>query len=166
MDAVSAPPHPGPRLPARSLTVGVLSAGLLAAGYSVIVGLGSRSWAHLLAQWRTDLWFIVLVAMGFGTQMGLHAHVRRAIRAGRTGTVVAAGGAATSTTAMAACCLHHLADVAPFIGLSAAAGFLIQYRTAVVILSLAANAAGIALTLRALRHARRRAAACHQATAA
>ncbi|HXF82239.1 MAG TPA: hypothetical protein VNN19_05750 [bacterium] len=163
---MSARPDTGWRFPARSFTIGVLSAGLLAAGYSLIVGLGSRSWTHLLAQWRTDLWFIVLVAIGFGTQMGLYAHARRAVHVERTGAVVASGGAAASTTAMAACCLHHLADVAPFIGLSAAAGFLIQYRTAVVVLSLAANAAGIVLTLRALRHTRRRATACHQGAAA
>jgi len=150
-----------PHFNTRAVRIGLLSAGLLAAGYSLIIGLSSRSWSHLLSQWRSDLWFIALVAVGFGTQMGLYSHVRRVIRGDRAGAAVAAGGTATSTTAMVACCLHHLADVVPFIGLSAAATFLIQYKAYVVALSLAANAAGIVLMLRALGHARRMAAACH-----
>jgi len=144
----------------RSARIGLLSTAGLAAGYSLIVGLSSRSWAHLLSQWRADLWFIVLVALGFGTQMGLYSHLRRLVRGDGTAVVVASAGTATSTTAMAACCLHHLADAVPFIGLSAAATVLIQYKVYVVALSLAANAAGILLMLRALRHARRAAAAC------
>ena len=150
-----------PHFNTRAVRIGLLSAGLLAAGYSLIIGLSSRSWSHLLSQWRSDLWFIALVAVGFGTQMGLYSHVRRVIRGDRAGAAVAAGGTATSTTAMVACCLHHLADVVPFIGLSAAATFLIQYKAYVVALSLAANAAGIVLMLRALGRARRMEAACH-----
>ncbi|HET6948453.1 MAG TPA: hypothetical protein VFJ45_11640 [bacterium] len=150
-----------PHFNTRAVQIGLLSAGLLASGYSLIIGLSSRSWSHLLSQWRSDLWFIALVAVGFGTQMGLYSHVRQAIRGDRAGAAVAAGGTATSTTAMVACCLHHLADVVPFIGLSAAATFLIQYKAYVVALSLAANVAGIVLMLRALRHARAAAAVCH-----
>jgi len=145
----------------RAMRIGFLSAGGLAAGYSLIIGLSSRSWSHLLSQWRADLWFVVLVALGFGTQMALYTHVRRTIRADGTAAAVTAGGTAASTTAMVACCLHHLADVVPFIGLSAAATFLIEYKLYVVALSLAANATGILLMLRVLRHAHRAAAACH-----
>lgn len=161
MGAVSTAVLAFPRLSPRSVHTGLLSAVALALGYTLIVGLLSRSWSHLLSQWRTDLWFIGLVAAGFGLQMALYTHVRRVIRGDRTGAAVAAGGTATSTTAMVACCLHHLADVVPFLGASAAATFLIQYKAYVVLFSLAANAAGILLMLRALRHATRMAAACH-----
>lgn len=147
----------------RPLRVGVLAAVLLAIGYSLIVGLASQSWSHLLGQWRTDALFIALIAVGFGTQMGLYSHTRRIIRGdGKAATGVAAGSTATSTTAMIACCLHHLSDVVPFLGLSGAAAFLIAYKVPVVLLSLAANGIGIVLMLRALRHARAmQAAACH-----
>lgn len=161
MDAVSIAVLTVPRFPFRSIRTGLLAAAALAAGYSLIVGLASGSWPHLVSQWREDLWFIVLVAAGFGTQMALFTHVRRVIRGDRTGAAVAAGGTATSTTAMVACCLHHLADVAPFLGASAAAAFLVQYKAYVVIVSLAANAAGIVVMLRALRHAKQMAASCH-----
>jgi hypothetical protein len=125
----------------------------------------SRSLGHLISQWRTDAPFILLVAAGFGVQMGLYSHVRRMVRGDGRAAAVTAGGTATSTTAMVACCLHHLGDVVPFLGLSGAAAFLIEYRTPVVLLSLAANAIGILLMLRTLHHATRAAAAAHAAAA-
>ncbi len=130
--------------------------------YGLIIGLSSQSWSHLLAQWQTDAAFIVLVAAGFGLQLGLYQHVRRVVRGDGRAAAVAAGGTATSTTAMVACCLHHLSDVVPFLGLSGAATFLIAYKVPLVLLSLGANAIGIALMLRTLRHARRmQVPACH-----
>lgn len=139
----------------RALQIGLLASMLLAAGYSVIIGLGSRSWSHLLSQWRTDGLFIILVASGFGVQMGLFSHVRRIIHGGGRPAAVTAGSAATSTTAMVSCCLHHLNDVVPLLGLSGAATFLTAYKIPVILLSLAANGVGIALMLRTLQHARR-----------
>lgn len=160
--SVSAARIPWQGVDRRSVMVGVFSAGALVLAYSLIVGVSSRSWTHLVAQWRTDAFFIALVATGFGMQMGLYRHVRRTIRGDGRVAALAAGGTATSTTAMVACCLHHLADVVPFIGLSGAAAFLIQYKVPVVLLSLAANAIGIVLMVRTLRHAKRMAApACH-----
>lgn len=146
----------------RDATIGLLSSAALLAGYTLIIGLSSRSVSHLLAQWQTDLWFILLVAAGFGTQMSLYRHVRRVVRGDGKATAVAAGGTATSTTAMVACCVHHLSDIVPFVGLSGAATFLIQYKVPVVLVSLAANGIGIVLMVRTLRHARRMASpACH-----
>ena len=162
MDAVSTVAFVIARPDWRALRVGALATVLLAVGYSLIVGLASQSWSHLLAQWRIDALFIVLVAIGFGTQMGLYSYTRRIIRGDGKTTAVAAGSTATSTTAMVACCLHHLSDVVPFVGLSGAAAFLTAYKIPVIVLSLAANGIGIALMLRALRHVRRmQAPACH-----
>ena len=146
----------------RPWITGLISAAALVIAYSLIIALSSRSFAHLLDQWRIDALFIALVAAGFGTQMGLYQHVRRVIRGDGRATAMAAGGTATSTTAMVACCLHHLSDVVPFLGLSGAATFLIEYKVPVILFSLAANGIGIALMVRTLRHARRmQAPACH-----
>lgn len=138
----------------RALRTGLIAAILLAAGYSLIIGLSSGSMSHLLSQWRTDALFIALVTAGFGVQMGLFSHVRRVIRGDGRAAAVTAGSTATSTTAMVACCLHHLNDIVPFLGLSGAATFLVAYKTPVILLSLAANGVGIVLMLRTLRHAR------------
>ncbi len=144
----------------KPILIGLLSAVGLVVAYSLIIGLSSQSWSHLVAQWRIDAVFLTLVALGFGTQMGLYQHVRRVVRGDGTAAAFAAGSTASSTTAMVACCLHHLSDIVPFIGLSGAATFLIQYKVPVVLISLAANAVGIALMVRTLRHARRMA-ECH-----
>ncbi len=144
----------------QPLLIGLSSAVGLGIAYSLIVGLSSQSWFHLLEQWRTDAAFIVLVALGFGTQMGLYQHVRRVVRGGGKAAAVTAGSTATSTTAMVACCLHHLSDIVPFIGLSGAATFLIQYKVPVVLVSLVANGIGMVLMVRTLRHARQMA-ECH-----
>lgn len=151
-----------PAVQRRAIAVGVASAVSLAAGYSLIIALSSRSWRHLLAQWQSDALLVALVTVGFGVQMGLYSQVRRLVRGHGGAATVAAGSTATSTTAMVACCLHHLNDVVPFLGLSGAATFLIQYKVPVVLLSLAANAGGIVLMLRTLRHISRVSApACH-----
>lgn len=144
-----------PGVDRRALRTGLMAASLLAAGYSLIIGLSSRSFSHLLSQWRTDALFIALVTAGFGIQMGLFSHVRRVIRGDSRAAAVTAGSTATSTTAMVACCLHHLNDIVPFLGLSGAATFLVDYKTPVVLLSVAANGIGIGLMLRTLRHAKR-----------
>ncbi len=138
----------------RPVLVGLLAAAGLVSGYSLIIGLSSQSWSHLVVQWRIDAVFITLVALGFGIQMGLYQHVRCVVGGDGRAVAVTAGSTASSTTAMVACCLHHLSDIVPFIGLSGAATFLIQYKVPVVLISLAANAVGIALMVRTLRHAR------------
>jgi len=144
-----------PGVDRHAVRTGLLAAALLMLAYSLIIGLSSRSFSHLLSQWRADALFIALVTIGFGVQMGLFSHVRRMIRGDGGAAAVTAGSTATSTTAMVACCLHHLNEIVPLLGLSGAATFLVAYKTPVILLSLAVNGVGIALMLRTLRHARR-----------
>ena len=53
----------------------------------------------------------------------------------------------TSATAMVACCLHHVADVLPVLGLSAAASFLTRYQRPFMLLGLGMNILGILIML-------------------
>jgi hypothetical protein len=53
----------------------------------------------------------------------------------------------TSALAMAACCAHHLADVFPLLGLSAAAAFFGQYRTFFMIFGLGTTFLGVSIML-------------------
>ena len=48
-----------------------------------------------------------------------------------------------STAAMVACCAHHVADVLPILGLTAAATFLAEYRLAFMLVGLGTTIAGI-----------------------
>jgi hypothetical protein len=71
-------------------------------------------------------------------------------------STVAGGG--MSTAAMVACCAHHVADVLPVLGLSAAAAFLARWKLPFLGIGLSTNVVGILLMLRALRQVRSRAA--------
>ena len=79
-----------PGVDRRALRTGILAAAFLALGYSLIIGLSSRSFSHLLSQWRGDAVFIALVTIGFGVQMGLFSHVRRVIRGDGAATFLVA----------------------------------------------------------------------------
>jgi hypothetical protein len=56
-------------------------------------------------------------------------------------------GGTTSTLAMVACCAHHVTDVLPVLGLTAAATFLAQYRIAFMLVGLGTTLVGIAVML-------------------
>ena len=70
--------------------------------------------------------------------------------------MMSAGGT-TSTIAMVACCAHHVTDVLPILGLTAAATFLAQYRIAFMLVGLGTTLVGIAVMLVILFKERRKA---------
>jgi hypothetical protein len=101
--------------------------------------------AHAFEQFASMWYWIVLLAIGFGVQVGLfvYAHSRA------VGGVAASGG--VSGLAMVACCAHHLTNVLPLIGLAAFTVFLAKYQTAFIVLGLASNAVGIAFIMREMQ---------------
>jgi len=64
-------------------------------------------------------------------------------------------GGGTSTAAMVACCLHHVADLLPLLGLSAAASFLAAYKIPFMLVGLAMNGVGIVVIVRTIRNEKR-----------
>jgi len=64
-------------------------------------------------------------------------------------------GGGTSTVAMVACCLHHVSDLLPLLGLSAAASFLSAYKIPFMLVGLARNAVGIFVIVRTIRREQR-----------
>ncbi len=141
-------------VPLRSVAVGVVAGAALLGVYLGLISLAQGP-SHALEQLASDAPFVVLVAVGFGTQVALFSELRRVDRRHRAGAVVTAVGTGTSGAAMLACCAHHVVDLLPLVGLSAAAVFLDAYRTPLLLLGLAMNALGIALIGRQLRRARR-----------
>ena len=63
---------------------------------------------------------------------------------------------ATSATVMLACCLHHVTDVLPILGLSAAATFLTRYQRPFMLLGLGMNILGIIVMLLVLYRERQK----------
>jgi Cu+-exporting ATPase len=60
-----------------------------------------------------------------------------------SGLAGASGG--TSAAAMVTCCAHRVADLLPFLGLTAAASFLAEWKVPLMIVGLAFWVAGITL---------------------
>jgi copper chaperone CopZ len=142
-------------IPVRPVLIGLGAAAGLLAFYVGLITL-AQDWTHAVEQLSQDRWFVVAIAAGFGTQIGLFAYLRTLHGTAAAGGVAASTG--TSTAAMLACCAHHLTDVVPVLGLSGAAVFLNLYKTPLLWLGILMNLAGIAFMLWHIR--RQRAMAC------
>jgi Cu+-exporting ATPase len=127
----------------RACIFGLLAVALQLSIYFGLVSLVS-GWSFALDQFYTYWYYILGLALGFGTQIGLFTYLRSAIRLKQSasGGVLAAAGA-TSTLAMVSCCTHYLANIVPVIGISGLASFVGQYQTKIFWVGLAFNLAGI-----------------------
>lgn len=111
---------------------------------TVISGLG-----FMAAQFAERWYWIVGLAVGFGTQVGLVAYLR-ALHVARVSRAVAAVSGTTSGAAMLACCSHYLANVIPLIGVSGIAALIGQYQTELFVFGAAVNLIGIGYVVRKL----------------
>lgn len=142
------------------VAIGLLGVALLTGLYFGIV-----SWAespqHAVDLFWEDRWIVIPIILGFGVQAGLYTILKLRLflpitTVGPSGTMMGAGGT-TSTIAMVACCAHHVTDVLPFLGLTAAATFLAQYRIAFMLVGLGTTLIGILMMLFILFKERRNA---------
>ena len=154
MTAIVRPVPPNLPLGARSIRAGLVGAAALVGLYLGIISFAQGA-EHALEQLAIDAVFVGLIALGFGTQVALFAELRTLDRRHRASAAVTAVGTGTSTTAMLACCAHHLVDLLPIVGLSAAAVFLNAYRTPLFLVGIGMNLIGIIVIARQLRQARR-----------
>ena len=154
MTAIARPLRPAQIIEPRSVVAGVLAAAALLGVYLGIISL-AQGVEHAFEQLGTDALFVGLIAAGFGTQIALFVELRSVDRLHRSAAAVTAAGTGTSAAAMLACCAHHLVDLLPLLGLSAAAVFLNAYQTPLFLVSIGMNVIGIAIIARQLRRARR-----------
>jgi hypothetical protein len=148
---------------------GLLGGMFLALLYFGIVSL-AESPQHSIDLFWQDRWVIIPIITGFGVQTGLYTVIKKRLfvptsTAGPSGPLLGAGGG-TSTLAMVACCAHHVTDVLPILGLTAAAAFLAQYRTIFMYAGLGTTISGIIVMLVILFRERRKALDFYSASAA
>lgn len=141
-------------------------AGIVAAfgmfGMYVLILTVFQDFSHAMQQAGQDWLWVGLVALGFGTQIGLYTHLRLLVSAAKAAgaTAMTGAGTGTSTLGMVACCAHHLTDLAPLValtgasGLSGAIAFLNEWKYVFIALGLIVNAIGIVITLRTIRKSR------------
>ena len=131
----------------RPVINGILSSLMLLILYFFILTI-SNSFEHARQQFL-ELWYwITILVVGFGVQVGIYTYIKtsmREINRAAKAEVAAAGG--VSTGAMIACCLHHVTDVLPIVGLSAAALFLLKYQLAFIVLGVFSTIVGIMMML-------------------
>ncbi|HEX6384735.1 MAG TPA: hypothetical protein VF177_08710, partial [Anaerolineae bacterium] len=106
-----------------------VGAGLAGAGLLTFLYFGIVSWAesprHAVALFWEDRWIVIPIIIGFGLQAALYIILKKRLfvpvtHTGASGPLTGAGGG-MSTLAMVACCAHHVTDVLPILGLTAAA---------------------------------------------
>jgi len=145
----------------------MLSLGVGLAGSTFLTGLylSLVSWAesfqHALEYLWQDRWIVFPIILGFGLQVALYFILKKRLfipvdSSVPSGVMTGTSGV-TSTIAMTACCAHHVADVLPILGLTAAATFLAEYRTAFMLVGLGTTLVGIMVMLIILLKERRKA---------
>lgn len=107
----------------------------------------AQGWSYASSQFVRDRWYVIPIIVGFGIQAALYTVLRFRLfipvtSTSHAGSVMSASGG-TSATAMVACCIHHVTDVLPILGLSAAASFLTRYQRPFMLLGLGLNIIGI-----------------------
>jgi YHS domain-containing protein len=122
-------------------------AGLLASAIALGFYFGALTlvsgWQFTVEQF-VDWWpYIVALAVGFGSQVGLFVYLRRALHGAASGKVLVATGT-TSGTAMAACCTHYLVNLLPVLGATGLVSFVGAYQVELFWFGIASNLAGIA----------------------
>ena len=139
----------------RPILIGFVGGLALFTVYMTIVTL-AQGWQHAVELFGQDAWLVLPIMAGFGTQVGLYSYLRDVLRQkSRASKAMLGTGGGTSTAAMVACCLHHVTDLLPLLGLSAAASFLAAYKIPFMLVGLAMNLTGIGAILRAIRREQR-----------
>lgn len=137
-----------------SIGAGVIASALLLGLYLAIISV-AQGVDHAFEQLAADAFFVGLITLGFGTQVALFTELRALDRHHRAAAAVTAAGTGTSTAAMLACCAHHLAELLPLVGLSAAAVFLNDFKTPLFVVGIGMNSVGVVVIARQLQRARR-----------
>jgi hypothetical protein len=132
------------------LTAFLLGSALIAAFYLGILT-WAQGWDYASSQFARDRAYVLPILLGFGIQAALYSILRFRLfvpvtSTAHAGTMMGASGG-TSATAMIACCIHHVTDVLPILGLSAAASFLTRYQRPFMLVGIAMNFIGILVML-------------------
>jgi hypothetical protein len=142
-----------------------ISAFLLGSAFIAGVYFGIITWAqgwdYAASQFSLNRWYVLPIWIAFGVQAALYTILRFRLfisttSTRHTGALMGTSGG-TSVTAMVACCLHHVTDVLPILGVSAAATFLTRYQRPFMLIGLATEIIGIIVMLIILYRERKKA---------
>jgi hypothetical protein len=125
---------------------------------------GLVSWAESLTHALDLFWeeraIVIPLFLGFGVQTSLYTILKKRWflvtgRSSPSGMITGTSGT-TSTIAMVACCAHHVTDLLPILGLSAAAAFLARYQSVFMLIGLITTYLGVSIMIYFIIRERRR----------
>ncbi|MBI4021381.1 MAG: hypothetical protein HY369_03995 [Candidatus Aenigmarchaeota archaeon] len=128
---------------------GIIAALSLLGAYALLLGIANGP-EHLIEQFAGEWYFLVPLAAGFGTQVGLFSFVRAAMTMPGAGATVASTGGMTAGS-MAACCVHHVTDLVPVLGATVVGAFLLEFQPAFLLLGVLSNIVGIIVMLQVIQ---------------
>ena len=115
--------------------------------YFLLLFVVTRDFQHPVQQFINFQPWMSLLIIGFGIQFGLYSLMQNGIffslEEKQDAKVASRTGTAVSGLSMVACCAHHLVDLLPILGISAAAVFLNEYQEELLILGVVTNSIGI-----------------------
>ena len=131
--------------------VAFLLGSALMAGFYFGILTWAQGWDYAASQFSLNRWYVLPIFVTLGIQAALYSILRFRLfipttSTGHTGAMMGASSG-TSVTSMVACCLHHVTDVLPILGLSAAATYLTRYQRPFMLVSLGLNLIGIIIML-------------------
>lgn len=129
----------------RAVFHGFLAGVALLAVYFLVMGFASRSWDYTIGQLVSLRYWIGALVLGFSIQVGLFSYLKNCHQGSKVEQGAVVVGTGTSSLSMLACCAHHLTDVLPLLGLSAASLVLAKYQTWFLSLGILSNLVGIFL---------------------
>lgn len=112
-------------------------------------------WGFTVSQFAEFWPYIVTLALGFGTQVGLFLYLKQLSAHYHHAHHMVAVSGTTSTVAMLACCTHYLTNILPVLGAIGAVSLVAQYQVELFWIGLAFNAAGLGFVGRQVWMARR-----------
>ncbi len=128
----------------KSIVWGLASSLTLIGIYFIAVG-GISGEIFARQQFSQYWYFLVILAVGFGIQIGLYSYLRVAIKQHNmhgVGKTLAVTGT-TSTLSMISCCAHYLANIIPILGVAGALSVVAQYQVQFFWVGLLFNLFGI-----------------------
>ncbi len=124
----------------KFIFIGLLASGLLFAFYITVVSLISGI-SFAIDNFVKLLYWMVPLIVGFGIQIGMFFYVKEQMH--KAVTTQAATSTGISATSMVACCAHHIADITPFLGITALGLFLTKYQSTLLLIGIFSNLLGI-----------------------
>lgn len=124
----------------KHIIYGIIS-GLGILAFYILVLTFFQGFGFAISQFK-QLWiWLVPLAAGFGTQIGLFSSIKHTAQMNATiaGTGTISGGS------MIACCSHFLLNIVPIIGLSGLATFLMTYQKTFFSIGIISSIIGITL---------------------